>query len=1139
MAKKRTEAEVTFIANDDGLKSTLKEISAELTKNRAELKLEQAQLQQTGSESEKLGSKLSSLEKQYELQSQKVEVTSQRLANAKKYYGENSTEVQKLERELINQQTAQQRLSNEIDKTSNALAQAKGEIQTYESTMQQLDSEQKNVQASASLIESEYKKWQATAGQSASEAEKLAKAQEYVSQQSENAEKTIDILRRQLEATQSEFGATSTEAMQMEAKLNDAEREFEELGQAAKNVDTTNLDDIGSKIDMNNLMEASDVLSDIGDKLTELGKQAVDSANSVGSSQSKIQANFGLTKQEAEELTNVARDIYYKGFGESLDQSTDALILVKRNLGDLNNQDLQNITEQAMVLENTMGADMDETLRGVNGLMVNFGLSAQDAMDLMVSGTQNGLDKTHELGDNMAEYSQLWSQMGYSADETFGMLQNGLDAGAYNLDKVNDLVKEMGISLTDGRFEQNMDMFSESTRKAFEEWKNGGGTQKDVINSMIQDFSNMDGQYDQLNKASTIWSALGEDNAMKVVQSLTDVNHTFDDVSGSAQKMNEDSTTPLQELNGKIAELKDSLAPIGNTIIDALEPVIDFLGKMADAFNNLPQPVQDYAVAIGGLTAAFTLLMPIIVGFMALGGPTTLIIGAVITAIAGVIAIIKNWGAITDWFKGIWSKFTDWLGGTWESIKEGASSVWDGVKETWSGFVDWVQDIWQGVSDWFGELWSGLVEGASNIWQGVQETWQTFVDWVSNIWNGVKEVWSIIWADIVGIVQIPWTLITSLIQAGINIIVGIFDVAGQLLGAAWQAVWTPISDFLKNTWDTMTQWISIAWNGIVTTFHTIFDPVVAWWNGIWTAISTTASNIWNSISATASSIWNSIKNTITSLVQAAATVIQNIWSTVSSWLGGIWNSISSTASNIWNSVTSSISNAINAAKSAIQSVWNSISSWISGIWNGIKNTALNLWNGITSTISSKVNDGKNAISSGWSNLTGIVSDIFNNVKSTIANIWEGIKKTVSAPIDWIRDKISGIFDNLNISIPHIPLPHFKLSGEFNPLKGKIPTLGVDWYAKGSVFNSPNIIGVGEAGPEAVLPLKRSVLQEIGDRILSSTSVSSRAQTIQPVNNYEFNFTIDGNADEVTMKQTTQQIIDSITKVQNDNASAWR
>ena len=993
MAKKRTEAEVTFIANDDGLKSTLKEISAELTKNRAELKLEQAQLQQTGSESDKLGSKLSSLEKQYELQSQKVEVTSQRLANAKKYYGENSTEVQKLERELINQQTAQQRLSNEIDKTSNALAQAKGEIQTYESTMQQLDSEQKNVQASASLIESEYKKWQATAGQSASESEKLAKAQEYVSQQSENAEKTIDILRRQLEATQSEFGATSTEAMQMEAKLNDAEREFEELGQAAKNVDTTNLDDIGSKIDMNNLMEASDVLSDIGDKLTELGKQAVDSANSVGSSQSKIQANFGLTKQEAEELTNVARDIYYKGFGESLDQSTDALILVKRNLGDLNNQDLQNITEQAMVLENTMGADMDETLRGVNGLMVNFGLSAQDAMDLMVSGTQNGLDKTHELGDNMAEYSQLWSQMGYSADETFGMLQNGLDAGAYNLDKVNDLVKEMGISLTDGRFEQNMDMFSESTRKAFEEWKNGGGTQKDVINSMIQDFSNMDGQYDQLNKASTIWSALGEDNAMKVVQSLTDVNHTFDDVSGSAQKMNEDSTTPLQELNGKIAELKDSLAPIGDTIIESLGPLIDFLGKMADTFNNLPQPVQDYAVAIGGLTAAFTLLMPIIVGFMALGGPATLIIGAVITAIAGVIAIVKNWGAITDW-----------------------------ISEKWSIFIDWIGEKWEGLKTWFSQLWDS------------------------------------------------------------------------------------ISTKIYEVWGSITNWLS---------------------------------EKWNSISQMASDVWNIVKAYIINKVTETKDKIIEIWTNVTTWLSDKWDSIKNIASELWNVMKANIINFVQNTKDKIIEIWTSISTWISDKWNGIKNTAYNLWNGIKNTITNTVQGAKDKIGEIWGNLSDTVGGYFQGAKDNIGRIWDGVKDTVMRPINWVRDKISGIFDNLNISIPHIPLPHFDLKGEFNPLKGKIPSLSVDWYAKGSVFNSPNIIGVGEAGPEAVLPLKRSVLQEIGDRILSSTSVSSRAQTVQPVNNYEFNFTIDGNADEVTMKQTTQQIIDSITKVQNDNASAWR
>lgn len=350
MVKKRSEAEVVFKATDDGLKDTVKGITSELTKNRAEFKLEQAQLQLTGSESEKLESKLSSLQKQYDLQGQKIDATSQRLSNAKKFYGENSAEVQKLERELINQQTAQQRLANDIDKTSQSLSVAKGDTQTYAGTMRELDGEQRKLQASANLVESEYKKWQATAGQSASESEKLAKAQEYVGKQSEIAEQKISVMRQQLDAAKNEFGSTSTEAMQMQAKLNDAEREFEELGNAAKNVDTTNFDDIGSKIDMGNLMEASDVISDIGDKMVELGQGAMESADSVGGAQSKIQASFGLTNQEAQKLTDVAKGIYYDGFGESLDQVTDAVVLVKRNLGDLNNQDLRNITQQALSL---------------------------------------------------------------------------------------------------------------------------------------------------------------------------------------------------------------------------------------------------------------------------------------------------------------------------------------------------------------------------------------------------------------------------------------------------------------------------------------------------------------------------------------------------------------------------------------------------------------------------------------------------------------------------------------------------------------------------------------------------------------------------------------------------------------------
>ena len=74
---------------------------------------------------------------------------------------------------------------------------------------------------------------------------------------------------------------------------------------------------------------------------------------------------------------------------------------------------LTNLTKQALKLEELYGIDMNETMRGVNSLMTQFGLSAQEAMDYIVRGTQNGLDKTNELGDNLSEYAGKFEHAGY------------------------------------------------------------------------------------------------------------------------------------------------------------------------------------------------------------------------------------------------------------------------------------------------------------------------------------------------------------------------------------------------------------------------------------------------------------------------------------------------------------------------------------------------------------------------------------------------------------------------------------------------------------------------------------------------------------------------------------------------------
>ena len=78
------------------------------------------------------------------------------------------------------------------------------------------------------------------------------------------------------------------------------------------------------------------------------------------------------------------------------------------------------------------------------------------------------------LGDNLSEYSGKFAQAGYSASEYFQLLQNGLQGGAYNLDKVNDAVNEVTTRLADGTIGDSIDLYSQKTQSLFLAWQNGG-----------------------------------------------------------------------------------------------------------------------------------------------------------------------------------------------------------------------------------------------------------------------------------------------------------------------------------------------------------------------------------------------------------------------------------------------------------------------------------------------------------------------------------------------------------------------------------------------------------------------------------------------------------------------------------------
>lgn len=163
----------------------------------------------------------------------------------------------------------------------------------------------------------------------------------------------------------------------------------------------------------------------------------------------------------------------------------------------------------------------------------------------------------------------------------------------------------------------------------------------------------------------------------------------------------------------------------------------------------------------------------------------------------------------------------------------------------------------------------------------------------------------------------------------------------------------------------------------------------------------------------------------------------------------------------------------NNVKSAVQ---NAIATMVSSVVARIR--------AFKTTVSTVFNAIKTAISTAVNNIKTKTVSTFNAVKSTVSTIWNNIKSAIVTPIqaavETVRsaiEKIKSIINGAHLSLPHFKLPHFRINGGRLPWgiggKGTPPSINVDWYAKGGIFNSPTIAGIGEIpGGEAVVPLDK-------------------------------------------------------------------
>ena len=450
------------------------------------------------------------------------------------------------------------------------------------------------------------------------------------------------------------------------------------------------------------------------------GVVAVGIADDMKSAMNDYLASTGKSKEETERYQGVLEKIYANNYGESFSEIGQAMADVTKQLGDMDDASLQNVTESAFALRDTFGYDIPESTKAAKALVDNFGISGEEAMNLIATGAQNGLDYSGELLDSISEYSVQFEKMGMDADDMFAIFQKGAESGAFNLDKVGDAVKEMSIRVIDG---------SDTTKEGFEllglnademskKFSEGGESAKEAFEQTIDALASMEDPIAQNAAGVDLFGTMWEDLGPEAVTALSDIQ---DGAYQTSDAMNQIKEVKYDDLGSQLEELKRNLEVLMIPLGEALMPLLDILintvlpiltgllGPLISLFSELLTPILDVAQrALQPLIEAFDFLMK-----NAISPLISLISSLLVPAFSGALngmfsTASKVIGNITNVFRNIIDFIKNVFTGNWKA-------AWQNVKDIFKNIVDGLGNIFKAPLNFIIDGINGFLGGLNKI----------------------------------------------------------------------------------------------------------------------------------------------------------------------------------------------------------------------------------------------------------------------------------------------------------------------------------------------------------------------------------------------------------------------------------------
>ena len=919
--------------------------------------------------------------------------------------------------------------------------------------------------------------------------ETLRQAQSQVEQQFKSGNIGAD----QYRAFQREVETTKNVLKGYEGKLANVNQALAENGNATQS----------NKSQLQNLQKEQNRLASESEKVvssfklqeSQLGANASESEK-LALAQKKVGAQSSIVAKQIENLEKQL-ELTKQEYGENsveankmeaqLNQAKTAysdLSQEMKNLGSAGKQAAGNLAETNNLLKAELLNQFSEKLADISQKLVDFGKSALEAFRQVDEGMDTIVTKTGATGDSLKEMQDIASNIATTIPTDFSKAGEAVGEVNTQFGLTGDALKDASIEMIKFAEINGTDITNStiSASKALEAYELSTSDLEKVLDSTTYTAQSTGVSVDDLMK-----------KAIEGAPQIKMLGLSFEEgvaLLGQFETSGVDASSALSGLT----KAAGSYAKKGKTLKEGLVETIDKIKNTTSE------------------TEAMGLAMEI---FGAKKAPQ-------------MIDAIKR-GAFD-----------------FQTFSEAAENSVGSVSKTFEATLDPIDKFktaQNSVTLAMSELGAAIAETLAPVFEALGNMVKDMAEWFSGLPGPVKE-FIVILGGVVTVAGILVPIFLTLQAAAVALgtsIGAMIAAAAPIIGIAALivAAIAAIVIGIKYLWDTNEGFrdaVMTVWNAIMEVINRVvsevsnfimsmFGVVVNWWTENQELIRTSAETVWNAIQ----------------------TVIDAVMTFLGPLIEGAWANIQLVITTAWEVIKTVVETAINVVLGIIKAVMQIITGDWSGAWETIKGVFSTVWDAIQSIsqtvmgalqsyISNTLNAISGAVSSIWNGIKATVEFVLTSIYNNVTNTWDGIKNAIGSAINGAKDLVSSAIDaikglfNFSISWPHIPLPHFSVSGSANPLdwlKGQIPRIGIEWYAKGGIMTKPTLFGMngnnmmvgGEAGNEAVLPLNERTLGAIGRGI---------AQTMgeNPTN---INITITGNVvrEEADIARIADQVAQRI------------